>query len=114
MNREEKREYDRKYHANRSPEKKRRKIELQYLRAITNIRALREYKTERGCAVCGEKDPIVLEFNHIDASNKSFNIGETSRQGWSLKKLMEEVKKCEVLCANCHKRQTAKQFKWRT
>ena len=110
---EEKRKYDREYHSQRSPEKKRRKIELQAARAHRNILALRSHKEKTGCAVCGEKDPIVLEFNHLDMATKSFNLGESARLGMSLENLMREVEKCEILCANCHKRKTAKQLNWR-
>lgn len=65
------------------------------------------YKLSHPCS-CGESDPIVLEFDHL--ANKDKNIAEI--QGWSLKRLEREINKCQVLCANCHRRKTAKQFGW--
>ena len=68
-----------------------------------NRKYLQEYKLEKGCAICGYKEHhAALEFNHIDPSKKSGNIAEHVTD-WSLKKLLEEVYKCEVLCANCHR-----------
>jgi len=88
-------------------------MKLQADRALKNILALRDYKSEHGCSVCGEKDPIVLEFDHLDMDAKSFSVGNSARLGMSLENLMKEVSKCEVLCANCHKKKTAKQMNWR-
>jgi hypothetical protein len=48
----------------------------------------------------------VLEFDHIDADAKSFNIGQSlPYRNWT--SILEEIKKCEVVCANCHRRRTA-------
>jgi len=105
-------EYHRNYYAKRSPEAKARKQALQKERAQKNIIALREYKAEVGCLVCGEKDPIVLDFDHREQSEKSLTFGNACRLGYSLAKLMAEAEKCDVLCANCHRRRTAKQLGW--
>lgn len=67
------------------------------------IAYLRRYKADRGCADCGEDDPIVLEFDH--RRDKSFTIGNNSR-GWSV--VLAELEKCDVVCANCHRRRTHK------
>jgi superfamily II DNA helicase RecQ len=64
------------------------------------------------CADCGEPDPIVLEFDHINPTNKLDNIGTLISRGVSKKVLEEELDKCEVVCANCHRRRTAKQYNW--
>ncbi len=48
--------------------------------------------------------PLVLEFDHL--RNKAFNIGEGfAERVW--KTILEEIEKCEVVCANCHRRRTA-------
>jgi hypothetical protein len=109
---EKRRAYDRAYHARRSPEAKARKIELQRKRILELQGVLLRIKAERGCADCGEKDPIVLDFDHRDRKEKHFQIGDTARFGWSKKKLLEEVEKCDVVCANCHRRRTAVQLGW--
>jgi hypothetical protein len=56
------------------------------------------------CSDCGETDPIVLEFDHL--RDKALSIGaELSRRRWQ--SILEEISKCEVVCANCHRRRTA-------
>jgi RNase P protein component len=70
-----------------------------------------EYLQKHPCIDCGEKDIVVLTFDHI--RDKLFNISETARWRFGLITVKEEIKKCEVRCANCHLRKTAKQFKWK-
>lgn len=111
--REKKRAYDRAYHAARSPAAKARKIALQRERQFRNMTELRAFKAAKGCAGCGEMDPIVLEFDHRDPSQKVLNIGDCSNCGWSIARLLEEAKKCDVVCANCHRRRTAAAL-WRS
>jgi len=60
------------------------------------------------CSLCKEKDILVLEFDHIIPKTKSFSICEGVNKGVSMKRFIEEIKKCRVLCANCHRRETAK------
>src|SRR5574341_613506 len=45
--------------------------------------------------------PCVYDFHHFDPSQKDINIG--NKMGWSLKRLMKELDKCIMLCANCHR-----------
>ena len=70
-----------------------------------------EYLDSHPCVDCGESDKIVLEFDHIDRATKVNTIANLCKSS-SLKKVMEEVAKCEVRCANCHRRKTAKQVGW--
>ncbi len=57
------------------------------------------------CLDCGETDPVVLEFDHI--GEKRFNIGEALlSRTWQA--VVEEIEQCEVVCANCHRRRTAR------
>lgn len=67
---------------------------------------LRALKGDRGCCQCGEKDPRVLEFHHRDPQQKKFcvNAGTVSEK-WA--DVMDELAKCDVLCANCHARHHA-------
>ena len=53
-----------------------------------------------GCVVCGEKDVCCLDFHHL--YNKSFNLA--SAREVSTERIKEEIKKCIVLCANCHRK----------
>jgi hypothetical protein len=110
--REAKRKYDREYWANRSPEQRERKQSQQDKRRRDAVLAVKDYKESKGCLECGEKDPIVLELDHRDPSVKKFNVSDATRRGFSMKNIMLEVEKCDVLCANCHRRRTHKQFGW--
>ena len=67
-------------------------------------------KSSTGCLDCEEKDPIVLEFDHRNPKEKHFNIGEGYNK--SIEVLLAEISKCDIVCANCHRRRTAKQFNY--
>jgi len=73
---------------------------------------LYRYLESHPCVHCGESDPTVLEFDHLDGVDKTSNISTLVRRGVSWTKLEAEIAKCRVLCANCHRRRTAKQFNW--
>lgn len=67
-----------------------------------------EYLENHPCVDCGESDPVVLEFDHV-RGKKSY---EVSSLGWRLaswNSVLKEIAKCEVRCANCHRRRTAEQ-----
>jgi hypothetical protein len=63
---------------------------------------LADYKRDLSCARCGESHPATLTFHHREPSEKSFEIGNMLKVKVSLKRLLAEIHKCEVLCANCH------------
>jgi superfamily II helicase len=63
------------------------------------------------CVDCGETDPIVLEFDHV-RGQKEFNIGSAVRNGKTLAQVIDEISKCDVRCANCHKRVTYQKAGW--
>ena len=67
------------------------------------------YLRSHPCVDCGESDIIVLEFDHIDPSTKNGMVSDAYKNGWSIKRINKEIAKCDVVCANCHKRRTAKQ-----
>jgi len=57
------------------------------------------------CVDCGEKDPRVLDFDHLN--NKKYNVSSLLRREYSWDSILEEANKCEVRCANCHRKKTA-------
>jgi hypothetical protein len=57
-------------------------------------------KAERGCYHCGEDDPTMLSFHHLDPSTKKYLI--SSKRLFNPDKFWEEVNKCICLCLNCH------------
>ena len=67
-----------------------------------NREALQAIKMERGCADCGYRDNAeALQFDHLDAGAKRFKLsGGAVERGMNA--LLEEIAKCEVVCANCH------------
>lgn len=65
-----------------------------------------EYLKNHPCVDCGEADIVVLDFDHV--KDKVLDISHMMQQKWSLKKIQIEIIKCEVRCANCHRRKTAK------
>lgn len=68
------------------------------------------YLEGKCCVDCGESDPVVLEFDHVDPKTKAGNISNMLRNCHSFETIFNEIKKCEIRCANCHRRRTAKQF----
>jgi hypothetical protein len=55
------------------------------------------------CESCGyDRCPAVLQFHHIDPSTKLFNMSYREISSIKWEKILEEVDKCQLLCANCH------------
>jgi hypothetical protein len=65
-----------------------------------------DYLAVHPCIDCGEDDPIVLEFDHV-RGKKAYNVSVMARLMLSWKTILKEIAKCEVRCANCHRRKTA-------
>lgn len=68
-------------------------------------RYLQEVKQSTPCVDCNENYPYwIMEFDHL--SDKEFMINKFKNTTTSLERVREEVAKCEVVCANCHKNRT--------
>ena len=64
-----------------------------------------------GCAKCGyNKHPAPLEFHHLE--NKVKNISDMVTNFCKWEAIEAEIQKCIVLCANCHRVETAKEHGW--
>ncbi len=68
------------------------------------------YLLTHPCVECGEPNPVVLEFHHISGKDKA--IAVLTHSGATIARINEELAKCEVLCANCHRKLTAKERGW--
>ena len=70
----------------------------------TNQDLMLAFLATRACVDCGETDVCVLEFDHL--RDKTCNVSTMVHRGvrWAL--IVEEIAKCEVVCANCHRRRT--------
>jgi len=62
-------------------------------------------KAEKGCAKCGDKRAYVLDFHHKNPETKINTIARMTSNHYNAinKELLEEIEKCIVLCANCHR-----------
>lgn len=69
--------------------------------------AVWEYLQEHPCVDCGEADPVVLDFDHVRGVKKA-GVGRMIAGTHSMAVLFAEIAKCDVRCANCHRRVTAK------
>jgi hypothetical protein len=70
------------------------------------------YLADNPCVDCGEGDIVVLEFDHLDPETKDKPVAVLARSGFSLKRVQAEIAKCDVRCANCHRRRTHTQRGW--
>ena len=82
------------------------------VRAQERRQFLDAYKTERGCVDCGyDKHPAALEFDHLPGSDKLAPVGNLVLA--SMERLMAEILKCEIVCANCHRIRTTERGQWK-
>ena len=63
---------------------------------------LDEYKKQRKCHFCQESEICCLDFHHL--KDKEMAVSTGVARGWSMKKIVLEIEKCVVLCANCHRK----------
>lgn len=82
-------------------------------RTKENCAYVNQILSAKACVDCGESDPVVLEFDHIDPETKRDAISRMARKCYTLESIKEEIAKCEVRCSNCHRKRTAKQFGWK-
>ena len=68
-------------------------------------RAVQIIKACNGCADCGINDSRVLDLDHV-TGNKVANVSDmiSGDVGWS--KIVTEISKCDIVCANCHRIRT--------
>jgi hypothetical protein len=66
---------------------------------------VRSYLRDHPCVDCGEADLTVLDFDHL--RDKRANISALVGSALSWRAIDDEIRKCEVRCANCHRRRTA-------
>lgn len=57
-----------------------------------------------GCVFCSEDDPICMDFHHLDPKTKNFEVGYAASLGLKWESVEAEIRKCVVVCANCHRK----------
>lgn len=96
----------------REANKKKSNKRIQELRAIRRkvIQDLIvEHLKANPCKECGESDILCLDFDHRKPQEKEFCISRAVHLVPSLEKVKNEVAKCDILCANCHRKKTARE-----
>lgn len=94
------------WYAKHTDEQKERVGLLKAQRIKNNRERVNNYLLQHPCLDCGEKDTIVLEFDHVRGKKIDIISKMIFDCGWS--KIQKEILKCEVRCANCHRRITRK------
>jgi hypothetical protein len=102
QNSDEVRAYNRSYYQRNRKRLLEKQAEKNKRFAETRRKWLVDYKRTLECVRCGESHPATLTFHHKNSSEKSFEIGNAIALGIGLKRLLAEIEKCEVICANCH------------
>lgn len=74
---------------------------------------LYEHLQGKSCERCGFDDIRALDFDHIDPAEKRFTIARAINDGYAWEEILKEIKKCRILCSNCHRIRTAEQYNWR-
>jgi hypothetical protein len=78
---------------------------------LRNRQYLWDYYLTHPCEDCGEDDPVVLELDHI-RGEKVAGVSQLVHNTRSIATIQREIDKCEVVCANCHRRRTATSQDW--
>ena len=88
-----------------------REVDRTRARRNKNRRLLRAYLRSHPCMDCGETDIVTLQFDHRDRATKRRDVALlVIGKPWSV--VAMEIAKCDVRCANCHRRRTASQLGW--
>jgi hypothetical protein len=98
------RAYDSRYHQRNKQRRKEQKA-----RQHAEFQAwYRSLKQGRPCADCGGFfDPPAMHWDHLPGTDKKGNLGDLGRR-WSRRRVLEEIEKCELVCANCHSVRTVR------
>jgi hypothetical protein len=76
-------------------------------RRTRNVTYVVDVLSRHSCTDCGEDQPLVLEFDHV--GKKRASVTTLAWREYSLETVIAEISKCEIRCANCHRRRTARE-----
>lgn len=100
-------EYDKKYYED--DKERRKQINKRWQEEF--IEWYNELK-QKPCTDCNKKfDPVCMQWDHLPKYDKIEGVGKLARTTWSKEKVLEEIKKCELVCANCHALRTKYRLK---
>ena len=86
-----------------NPEKYKKRDREKKAKLYIERRAFIDKYKKSGCIICGESELVCLDFHHVNQEDKSFEIGNYFHIK-PIKVVEEEIKKCVILCANCHRK----------
>ncbi len=101
--------YARTKHERRTPEVVEQQRQTKQARRRGIASWVSELKSQLVCARCGEDHPGCLQFHHADPMQKETSVAVAVSIGWGRARILRELGKCEVLCANCHAKHHAKE-----
>ena len=87
--------------------KKKKNDQIKFDRKLKERKILyvTQFKRNSKCVVCGENSSCCLEFHHLRGKNKLFTISSAiCNIKVDMKMLRNEIKKCVMICSNCHKK----------
>lgn len=102
--------YQKAYYKKYAESKKKRAV----LDKINSVRRNQAYVNERKAAPCMDCKntfpPICMDFDHV-VGTKEGDVSVLARKGCSLQKIQDEIDKCQLVCANCHRIRTQERQK---
>ena len=102
-------DYGKEHYSKHRDDYLKRNVVARVRQRFSNRDLLQEFLSTHPCVDCGEADPVVLDFDHVDPALKLWSVGAMiSRQARPA--IVREISKCVVRCANCHRMRTARQF----
>lgn len=100
------RAYQRAWQADRSEDERDAKRIARRARVNARIEWLHSLKNNP-CMDCGGTfPPCAMDFDHREAESKEQGICQMVRGGWSRERILAEIAKCDLVCANCHRIRT--------
>jgi len=81
---------------------KARSYERNKIQRVRNRDFVKSIKEISECIDCGENNPLVLDFDHV-RGDKVLAISDMVNRAYGINSISEEMEKCEVRCANCHR-----------
>lgn len=100
------RQYMRDYRKNKQTAEQKQRARDRIKRRQKELRVwFKEYKSHLKCSRCPEDFWACLEFHHKNSDNKEIILSRVAENGWSIERIKKEIAKCEVLCANCHRKE---------
>lgn len=92
-----------------------RNLEKYYQKNIRRKKMLLTFVNElknKPCYDCSVSyPPYVMDFDHKEGETKLNSVARLIRDGWSKERLLEEIAKCDLVCANCHRERTYQRLK---